>query len=229
MPRSARRFWLSLHGLMGFVFMAALVYLLAISLPPETSELRWAAVPLVGVLLALQAVALLFTFRSRVNGDDEAAGSPRTLLPALAAVVAVALLTTTFSALIQPLSVSARLQGIFDQLPDNTVRVARGYAEPSLVFYANGPWDLQASPPDIDALLRSGDPLLFVYRAGERGLDRLMRPGAEPAFPDVSLPELARAAGVPRALVESTLVRTRLRGFNFARTTWTELIVFYRR
>ncbi len=90
--------------------------------------------------------------------------------------------------------------------------------------------------------------MLVLYRGAEHGLDRLLLPGGGSRRRDAvaacgsaaagaggnvagsleTVNARARAARVPRFVIDSDLSRAVVCGFNFARSTWTEILVFYR-
>jgi len=187
-----------------------------------------------------QAVAL--------QGAALAAGSARLRarrLPIAASlVVAAAIATGLFAAAVRPLTVPVRLLPFYEPVPATALHVGLGYEEPSLVYYSDTFWRL--GQPPTRAELR--EPILIVYRGAEYGLDRILAPdsralrrdavsacgatpGGQAARDSASrdtVDSRARAAGVPSFVRRSDLERSLVCGFNFARSTWTELVVFYR-
>lgn len=221
----SRRLYYGLHALFATLITSLVAYLLTLSLPAEIDGLRRSGIALAAVLLALQASAVLFA-RAASRSSASAASLSAGYAPALVAVIAAAMATTVFATSMRPLTLPHVLQQRFLTMPDTTRYLARGYTEPSLVFYADSTWDLGAKRPTRDLLGQDG-PLFLLYRVNERGLDRVLRPRAE-AVAFESIDTAAKHAAVPRWLIDSDLQRELVQGFNFARATWTELVVFYR-
>ena len=226
-----------LHLLFALLWLGGAPWLLMHRLPGAAAGLRTPLLALLGVLAAMQALAWLAP-RAWRNGPagvapaavQTAARRPtRPLIPAgvAASVLAIAAATSLFATSVRPLSASLRVRDAIAGLPPQAKRIARGYTEPSLVFYAGGPWEFTGPAPNRSLLAPQTGPIAFVYRLGEQGLDDLLA-GRTPAGPE-SLAQRARAAGVPAFLLRSSLPRVRLQGFNFARSTWTDLLVFVRR
>jgi 4-amino-4-deoxy-L-arabinose transferase-like glycosyltransferase len=222
-PRASRVFYWGLHGLLAAILAAVLGWALLAPVSGEVADLGRPIAALTGALLALQAAALAW---ARSAHRERGSSINRVPAASLMAVGTAAVCTVAFAATVRPLSAPIRLRDIFDRMPPETTRIARGYTEPSLVFYADGFWTLDGDPPGSD-LLEGSAPLLILYRVGETGLDRIFRPGGGSA-PSRTTEQAAEQAAVPRFLVESDLQRTVVRGFNFARSTWTEMLVFYR-
>ena len=159
-------------------------------------------------------------------------------------VVVAASATHLFATTIRPLTAPVRLLPYYERVDPDALHVALGYAEPSLVFYGDRFWRLNA-PPTREETATGG---LCLYRGSDWGLDRLFAPGANAPRHDAveacgtvagantstsstaraTVDERARSAGVPGFLIDSDMSRAVVCGFNFARSTWTELVVFYR-
>ena len=223
-PAASRAIWWGLHALFGTLFVGVILWA---SLAPVEGEVGGLAVPisaLAAALLGLQVAALAYARHRHREGP----GGPARLPAASLLAVGVAVVATTvFATTVRPLSAPVRLAALFETMPAETDYFARGYAEPSLIFYADAFWNLDGDPPGRE-LLQGDGPLLFVYSAGETGLDRIFRPGGG-SFPAGTIDDATERAAVPGFLRDSDLERTVIRGFNFARSTWTELVVFYRR
>lgn len=225
-PIASRRFFHGLHAVFGILLLALAGYLVWLPLQGDLSRLRWSLLSLIAVLLSLQWTAVAVV-RAAGRARREEGDRPRHgLRPALAGVLAAVVFATLLALTVRPLSASIRLRPHIAGLPEGARLVGRGYSEPSLVFYAGAPWEF-GDAPDLEALMAGPDPFLVLYRLDERGLDRLLRPGADAPFPEQT-ERAAREGGVPRALIDSDLERVRVQGFNWARSTWTDLILFYR-
>jgi 4-amino-4-deoxy-L-arabinose transferase-like glycosyltransferase len=222
-PRASRALWFGLHALLGGVLVAVIAWTVLLPASGATAPLATPIAALAGALLALQIAAFVYAHHYR---SDPPAAATRVPTAALVAVGVAAVCTAAMAVSVRPLTAPVRLQEIFDRMPPETTYVARGYTEPSLIFYADAFWNLAGESP-ARALIDGGGPVLLLYRVGETGLDRIFRPGGgTPAPPDVD--EAAARAGVPAFVRDSDLTGRVVSGFNFARSTWTELVVFYR-
>ncbi len=233
---ASRWFYWGLHALVAVLLLGVIGYLKWIDVPAQIRDLKMAAAGLAGALLALQGTAILFA--------RERAGSGRRLVPALALVLTAAVATNMVASTVRPLSAPIRLIPYHDRVAAESLHVAMGYAEPSLVFYSDAFWRFNV-PPTPEEITRPG---LFLYRGSEWGLDRLFAPnatqlqrdalracgvvaaggaGAVPAS-RAQVDARAAAAGVPAFMIDSDMSRAVVCGFNFARAQWTQLVVFYR-
>ncbi len=222
-PTWSRRLYWGAHALFGIVFAGVALYAGLLTLPESLAGVQSAVVALAGTMLALQATALVFARAARPTGDT---GRGR-LAPSYATILVAAAATVVFAASIRPASAPIRIRDALAGVPKDAPHVARGYAEPSLVFYADAFWDFDGSGPGRVHVDAPG-PAVFLFRLGERDLDRLFRPGATDPLATGTVEEAARRAGVPSSLIDSSMRRARLQGFNFARSTWTDLAIFYR-
>lgn len=209
-----------IHGAVATAAVAMLGWMTLWPPVGEVAVLRLPLMALAATLLALQAVALA------IARDAAATHASRLPKPALAAAVAVAALTATFAVSIRPAALPVRLQAIIGEAPEATRLIARGYTEPSLVFYAGAPWDLSGEP--LSAAMLEGDaPVLLLVRSAEFPLDRLLRPGAPP-LPPADVDAALGRAGLRSVLGDAPLQRRVIRGLNFARSTWTEIVLLWR-
>jgi 4-amino-4-deoxy-L-arabinose transferase-like glycosyltransferase len=233
--RASKWFYWILHGLIAVAFTTAVVYLKWIDVPAQLRDLKVAIAALAGAMLALQAAAVLFGRRR-----DPGPGFPAMLTMVAAAAVATALFAST----VRPISAPLRLVPFYQRVPAEALHTAQGYTEPSLIFYSDTFWRLGEPVRRADL----AGPVMVLYRGAEHGLDRLLAPGAGARRREAvaacgsaaagdggtvagsleTVNERARAARVPRFVIDSDLSRAVVCGFNFARSTWTEILVFYR-
>lgn len=188
-------------------------------MPPqgEAAVLRAPLMLLAAALLALQATAL------RVWRADRG----EAVLPASAVATALlaALLLGGFAVTVRPAALPLRIQAVVAGMPPEARLIARGYGEPSLVFYAGAPWDLAGEP--ASARMFDGDaPTLLLVRSGETPLDRLLLAAGE--LPPADVDAALGRAGLRSVLAGPGLQRQVVRGFNFARASWTEVVVVWR-
>ena len=235
-PTSSRRFYWFLHVLVAILLVAVIGYAKWLDVPPQIRGLKVALATLAGVLLALQGAAILY---ARAGSEGR-----RRLAPAVVLVLAAAVATSMVATGMRPLSAPIRLLPYYARVSPDALHVAMGYAEPSLVFYSDAFWRLNRPPTRAEI----ASPGLFLYRSAEFGLDRLFAPGADELRHEAvaacgtvasvanatvssnrkTVDERARQAAVPTFVIDSDLPRAVVCGFNFARSTWTELVVFYR-
>jgi len=245
-PPPSRRFYWFLHALVAILLLAVIGYAKWLDVPAQIRGLKVALATLAGALLALQGAAILYA-RAGASGRQPLAdrgGGPMRVLALPGLVLTAAVATSMVATGIRPLAAPIRLLPYYAMVPPSALHVATGYTEPSLVFYSNAFWQLNRSPTRAEIAA----PGLFLYRGAELGLDRLFAPGADELRrravdacgtvadgADAILPadrekvaERARRAGVPAFVIDSDLSRAVVCGFNFARSTWSELVVFYR-
>ncbi|NKB89505.1 MAG: hypothetical protein GKS06_14915 [Acidobacteria bacterium] len=232
----SRWFYWGLHATAAIALLGVAVYGKWIDVPAQLRDLKIAAAALAGALLALQAAAVLFA-RAPLRRLNQLAA------PTLLVVVAASA-THVFAFTIRPITAPLRLLPYYDHVEPSALHTATGYAEPSLVFYADRNWRLNSQPTRSEIAVGG----LFVYGGAEWGMRQLFSPGAEEtrrqavascgtvaaaatstaSSARAVVDERAQAAGAPAFLIESDLSRAVVCGFNFGRLTWTEVVVFYR-
>lgn len=227
-PRASRWLYTGLHGLFGLLFLGLGAALLWLSPEGDLDRVRVAALWLVPVLLGLQSVALRLPAAMRERVPGRPLPRPADLRWVLVSVAVVVFATVQFAGGVRPLTVPIRLDRLYDAMPADTRYGARGYTEPSLVFYADATWDMDPEPDEVRALVDGGDPFLLVYRIGEASLDEALRAPDTLSAGGTSDEEL-RQAGIPAVLRRRDLERIRIQGLNFARSSWTDLLVVRRR
>lgn len=236
-PRASRVFYWGLHGLVAATLLLLIGYAKWLDVPAQLRDLKVSAAALAGALLALQGAAILL---AREDHNEQ-----RRWLPAGALVLAGAVATGLVATTIRPLAAPIRLLPYYARVTPDSLHVAMGYTEPSLIVYSDTFWRLNVPPTreEVEA------PGLFVYRGSEWGLDRLFAPAAHALRREAiahcgvvasgmsqsripasrsTVDERAQRAGVPRFIIESDMPRAVVCGFNFGRAQWTELVVFYR-
>ena len=203
----------------GVIFLVSLsTWAIPIALPELRSLVHSAAV-LLTVMFTVGGGAALFAWKRN--------GMARWWMP-LTAMVAFALALLDFSHQVRETSVTLQVSKILGAQTRETRLFSQGYDEPSLVFYTQHPWEMGVSAASLKKRLARPGPCCVVLLRREWALNGWIEfvLGRRPIY----LPAKDRTTEVDAQCgAFPDMTRIVVEGFNGARSSWTEVVILFRR
>ena len=201
-------FWVYI-GLWETLLTGLLIWVLGSDL--AILSLKWGLAALLVVMFCLDGIVV--SFRYRVYGF---------VIPLLLCIAVSQVLLGKEMRKLSPVLPIARM---VEQLPPDTRLVGVGFEEPSLVFYTGRVWDFKVDKEDLlrDINSEEGRHSFYVVLDHEQIVDQLITEGW-----GGQAAEYRKVLGMDlKAAVSGTHVVTHVKGLNFARMRWSEIVVLF--
>ena len=201
-------FWVYI-GIWEILLTGLLIWVLGSRL--DIVSLKWGMAALIVILFCLDGIVV--SFRYRAYGF---------LIPLL---LCIAVAQVILGGEMRKLSPVLPIAKLVEQLPEGTRLVGVEFEEPSLVFYTGRVWDFKVDKEELlkDITSESGKRSFYVVLDHERIVDQLLTEGW--GGPDA---EYRKTLGFDlKAAASDTHVVTHVKGLNFARMRWSEIVILF--
>lgn len=177
----------------------------------DIPSLKWGIAALLVVLFCLNGMVVAFRYKAYVF-----------ILPFL---ICIAIAQVFLGAEMRRLSPVLPIARMVERLPTGTRLVGVEFEEPSLVFYTGRVWDFHVDKEELLKDIRSeaGKHSFYVVLDHEQIVDQLIQEGwggAQAEHRKILGIDLKQAAS-------GTHVVTHIKGLNFARMRWSEIIILF--